>query len=84
MHSYAWAGIYVDTYYLYYLERPAFEISSTSPAYLKKISDAKADMSERLKYSESVRLGFKAKVEYLNSNKGKWEKSNMAMTDIVL
>ena len=41
-------------------------------------------MSERLKYSESVRLGFKAKVEYLNSNKGKWEKSNKAMTDIVL
>ena len=82
LYSYAWAGIYVDTYYLYYLEHPAFEISSTSPAYLKKISDAKADMSERLKYSDSVRLGFKTRVDYLNSDKGKWEIAKMAMTEI--
>ena len=82
LYSYTWTGIYVNTYYLYYLEHPAFEVSSTSPAYLKKISDAKADMSERLKYSESVRMGFKTRVEYLNSEKGKWEIAKMAMTEI--
>ena len=82
LYSYAWAGIYVDTYYLYYLDHPGFGVASTSPSHLKKIADAKSDMSERLKYSDLLRSGFKRRADYLRSDNGKWEIAKMAMTEI--
>ncbi len=82
LYSYAWTGVYMDAYYLYHLEHPAFETASTTAEYLQKINNAKASMSERLKYSEAIKFNFNTMSKYLKTDKGRWEIAKSAMTDI--
>ena len=83
LSSYAWTGIYVNTYYLYYLLYPSSDVATTSREYTDNIAAVKADMLKSSKYSEEIKSAFKTRVDYLKSPQGKWEKSNMAIIDII-
>lgn len=80
--SYAWTGIYVDTYYLYYLLHPAFDVATTSREYIDEVNNVKSDLAKSSQYSAEIKSAFKTRVDYLNSVQGKWEKVKMGMLEI--